>query len=99
MNSSPDIPQTVSIVCPTCGTLLHPDVTEQARKIRCHDCFVAVPVPPLDEVLKRQAQKRPRKIKEVGTYRVQSDGKGDSSATSPLAATEWNRTLSFVPAL
>ncbi|MBT4864150.1 MAG: hypothetical protein HON53_03385 [Planctomycetaceae bacterium] len=86
MNSPPDIPQTVTITCPTCGTPLHPDVTKLARKIRCHDCFVAVPVPSLDEVLKQQAKKRPRKREDVGTYRVLSDEKDDSSQPAPTLA-------------
>jgi DNA-directed RNA polymerase subunit M/transcription elongation factor TFIIS len=86
MNSQPEIPQTVSILCRTCGSLLHPDVTEQTRKVRCHDCFVAVPVPSLAEVLKQQVRTRPRKTENVGTYRVLSDDTGDSGEPAPKIA-------------
>ena len=79
MSSPSDIPQTVSIFCPTCGTLLHPDVKEQKHKVRCPDCFVDVPVPPLSEVIGSSSGRSDRaKLEDVGTYRIQSNETGEA---------------------
>jgi DNA-directed RNA polymerase subunit RPC12/RpoP len=78
MNAQPDLPETVTVVCPTCGTRLDPRVTANARKVRCPDCFVAVAVPPLAEVLQQIERRRKPKLDDVGTYQFLSTDESEA---------------------
>lgn len=79
MSEPPDVPvpETVTVICPTCGTPLHPRVVEEPQTVRCPDCHVDVRVPPLAEVLERLARKRRRSPESPGTYRILTAGASD----------------------
>ncbi len=68
-----EIPKHTTVVCPTCGTRIHPSVRKKERTVKCPDCYVRVRVPPLDEVMKTLAEKaRTLPLEDVGQYEFQA---------------------------
>lgn len=74
--SQPDIPEYILVTCRICGARLHPRPRQQARKIKCPDCFTPVQVPSLQEVVAKLEKQRARKAPqtEIGTYKLALDG-------------------------
>jgi DNA-directed RNA polymerase subunit RPC12/RpoP len=59
--------ETISMKCPICGTLLHPEVRDEAWSIRCPDCLEEVRVPARSEI---PVKAKPKPIPSPGEYAV-----------------------------
>lgn len=50
----------VKVICPTCGTRLHPEVKDRPYRLKCPDCYVKVRVPARNEIPKERKRKTPK---------------------------------------
>ncbi|HSG70244.1 MAG TPA: hypothetical protein VLA12_07505, partial [Planctomycetaceae bacterium] len=75
--------ETLSLKCPICATLLHPELRDEAWFTTCPDCLEQVRVPPRAEI---PAKFVPLAIPNPGEY-----GKGEAHETVPLSSQVFDR--------
>ena len=78
-----DQAETMSLKCPICATLLHPELRDEAWFITCPDCLEQVRVPARAEI---PAKFVPLAIPSPGEY-----GKGEAHQTVPLSSQVFDR--------
>lgn len=75
--------ETLSLKCPICATLLHPELRDDAWFTTCPDCLEPVRVPPRAEI---PAKFVPLAIPSPGEY-----GKGEAHETVPMSSQVFDR--------
>lgn len=65
-----DIPEHITVVCPTCNARMHPHPKYAGKKIKCPDCFVGVRVPTLEEARTQHKPRTLRTAKNLKPYKL-----------------------------
>lgn len=65
-----DIPEYITVICPTCHARMHPRSKHAGKKVICPDCGKKLPIPTIEEVLTEieSAQRYLPTPEEIGEY-------------------------------